>query len=125
MKVSRTTRFGVTIPAFEAGVPRVEIVKDDARFREMVRVLMRMGLPPLKADEDVTRAIIALFEGSYATKLKQFVAFYGREFKLRHGTLEGYEPARMARVFVPEMDAKLRNRKNMIALETLTSMTRG
>jgi hypothetical protein len=124
VKVSRTTRFGVTIPSFEAGAPRIEVVKDDPRFREMVRVLMRMGLSPLKADEDATRAILALFEGSYATKLKQFVAFYGREFARRHGTLEGYDATMMARVFVPEMDARLRNRKNSIAMEMVGSMRR-
>ena len=104
-------------------VPRIRVVQDDARFRRMVTSFQRFGRRPLAAEEAAEDACVALWTGSWVTKMRAFVGRAAIRHLAAGGTMETFRPEVAARVFVPELDTFLMPGKgNILLAEALREM---
>jgi len=122
------TKFGrVIVPGkWEARVPEITVSRSDARVLEMIDVLRRLGMPPMKAEEVISEACQGLFEGSWVTKLKLFTGGAAKTYLEHFGDLEGFDPERTQAAFVPGGDRILARRggPNVVLMGLFREMRR-
>lgn len=97
-----TTRFkGVEVEGgWQARVPRVTPSRED--LDDLVTTLMLMGATRAKAEEAAPEMVTRFFEREWRSRLMKIVGRYAKKYADEgFGSLEGFEPERVARRWVP------------------------
>ena len=114
----------ILIPGgWEARVPRITVVREDARFREMVVAFQRWGNRPLAAEDLARAACEDVFTSKWITSLRAFVARAAIRHIAEGGTMETFRPEIAQRAYVPGLDDVMTPGKgNMFLKEVLREM---
>ncbi len=98
------TRFkGVFVSGgWELDIPDIEVVRSSPRYAELVTLFMRLGLPPIKAEDAAMEACLSLWRSIWRERVLKSVGRYAKKYADGHfGSLEGFDPARIARLWIP------------------------
>ena len=121
-KASSTKYYDVEVPGgWEVRIPTPLFKRDDPRLLELVLFYQRLGAAPAKAEELAVTSCVELFEGSWQTKLKMVVGRAAKKYVKMHGDLEGFDPARVQKHFVPGGEI-WRGRRNLAMEKELLLM---
>ena len=118
-------RYGaLLIPGgWHASIPRVTVVRDDARFREMVVAFQRWGNRPLAAEDLAREACEDIFNARWVSNLRAFVARAAIKHLEEGGTMESFRPEVAQRAYVPGLDDVMTPGKgNLFLREVLKEM---
>lgn len=109
-----------------ARVPTITVPREDERFREMMKHLARLGMPPARVEPFTLEMCRDLFVGSWVTKLKMSVARYASEYRARFGSLEGFDPEIAQGAFLPGGDRvwKKAANSNLLLADVFKEMRR-
>lgn len=99
--VSDTTFRGLKIPGgWNANVPAISFSVSDSRFSEVVGFYRRHGARE-RSERMALDACRSLFVGSWRTKLKLFTGGWAEKYVESFGDLDGFDPEKLQRFFVP------------------------
>lgn len=126
IEVSRTKRGKIVVEGgWIATVPSISVSREDPRFRLLVNDLMRAGAgSALVAERVATESVRALFRGGWVTKLKFFVGRAAELYSESYGDLEGFDPERVEKLFLPNADDLFGQRENTRLRNLFTEMRR-
>ena len=104
MPSSRLKSGGELPGGWETASPEVRFMASDARFRDVVSVLRRHGLAPLAAETKAAKVCATLWSREWKRCLLPVVSRWADMWKKQNfGSLEGFEPSLVARLWVPTM----------------------
>lgn len=97
----------IELPSFLDDLDRTELSFLTERF-------VRLGAPPMVAEEKARAAVQLLFNSAWEERLMKFIGRAADKWLERFGSLEGFNPEEIQKAFVPGGHTLWRGRGNIL-----------